>query len=1206
MSFYDNRYYQLNKRLLSVIGQWPFQPRREANVMFAITAFFIFSLTVLEFWGLISGITDLSIIMENVSPLLVNSLVIIKLVNCLFNKYKMKNLLEDVEETWKIIQVGPENKILRNYAEQCRTNTIEYAIGLYITSFSYSTMPIVVSGVYYFLPTNETYTARFLYRLEHVVDVNKYFNLLMLHAIVSIFYIISVPIAIDTLYVLCTQHVCALFENIRYNMERIQDLHFDMLEPDIADDKAYHIIIDCIKSYNRAIKFTDLLSATYATSFFFQLGNVIISLSFSAAELIMVDNQLDEIIRIVCANVAQLIHIFYLCLTSQRLIDYSSGLQRVIYSSNWYMISLRSRQLLKFMLLRTTKPCQIKAGKMYVMSLENFSSILQVSTHFSSRKPGKMNTEYYKINQLFMSWIGQWPEQSSINRFFLSFNLIFAICSQLCLQVCGLIAVWQDWDRVIECSTPIMIHMLCFVKFLNYFVNTQKFKKLFMQLKNTWKLVSFDAQIQILKTYTNEGRKMTKIYAIIMYSSTFMYMILPVIPSIMTFLTNANQTKVHGLLYHVETVVDTEKYYYFILLHSYYSTFFVMTIPVATDPMLIVCVQHACGLFAAIGYQLENMNRNDNIDVNVYPLIEDDEHYRIICDSIAKHREILQFTKSLASSYSTTFLVLTILNVAIVTFSGVQTVTNLDRPTEAFRFAVTGVCLMMHFLFLSLPGQKLIDHSSSMHQAIYAANWYTISLKARKLLNFMLMRCEIPCQITVGKMSVMSLRSFSRVRRYRDNVSFAISTILSLTEFFINLKTGRRHRQCNSRNQIVKMNSLPNDIFQSRQYKFNRVLLSLLGQWPFQKDRDRRIAFIIVSFIGITQAITKVLAIMTLRGDLNAILECVAPLLIDGVCIVKLTNLMLNTKKIKILLLHMQRDWKSWTIESELEILYKFAESGRSITVGYAGGIYAFGSLFPFLAIIPKIIGKNIESNYSTRPVGFPYHVEYYIDLEKYYYPVLIHNYLATAVRLTIIVASDACVAILVQHCCALFSMARYRLEHIKKSIEQDKELALLEEDDKIYKNFVYCIRKHEDALQFAKCLETIYKKALFMEVGMIILIMSLSALQATTDTFTPQLALRHGGYIAAQLLHLFIACWLGQQIVDHSDGVYTSIYAGEWYESPSKSKKLLNMIMLRSTIPCTLTVGKIMVLSLPSFSAVIFLLYILHKIYMFIVHLLS
>jgi len=46
----------------------------------------------------------------------------------------------------------------------------------------------------------------------------------------------------------------------------------------------------------------------------------------------MVDNQFDEIIRILAANVAQLLHIYYLSLTSQRLIDYSNELQNVMYA----------------------------------------------------------------------------------------------------------------------------------------------------------------------------------------------------------------------------------------------------------------------------------------------------------------------------------------------------------------------------------------------------------------------------------------------------------------------------------------------------------------------------------------------------------------------------------------------------------------------------------------------------------------------------------------------------------------------------------------------------------------------------------------------------------------------------------------------------------------------------------------------------------
>ncbi|XP_011065513.1 PREDICTED: odorant receptor 63a-like [Acromyrmex echinatior] len=249
------------------------------------------------------------------------------------------------------------------------------AVGLYAMWLFYTTPPIIVSGIYTLLPTNETYSARFLYRLEHVLDMDKYYNLLMLHGFISVFYIVSVPIAVDNLFTLYIQHVCALFRCVKYNIEQIRSSEFTLLNPDIADDKAYHSIVSCIKLYKRIIKFSDLLSSTYATSFLIMLGNVVICLSFGTAELIMVDNQFDEIIRILAANAAQLLHIYYLSLTSQRLIDYSNELQNVIYSCYWYTISLRSRHLLRFTLMRATKPCQIKAGNIFVMSLETFSKV---------------------------------------------------------------------------------------------------------------------------------------------------------------------------------------------------------------------------------------------------------------------------------------------------------------------------------------------------------------------------------------------------------------------------------------------------------------------------------------------------------------------------------------------------------------------------------------------------------------------------------------------------------------------------------------------------------------------------------------------------------------------------------------------------------------------------------------------------------------
>jgi len=39
----------------------------------------------------------------------------------------MKDLLDRIQETWSVIQTGPENEILRKYAEKSRIFTKKYA-----------------------------------------------------------------------------------------------------------------------------------------------------------------------------------------------------------------------------------------------------------------------------------------------------------------------------------------------------------------------------------------------------------------------------------------------------------------------------------------------------------------------------------------------------------------------------------------------------------------------------------------------------------------------------------------------------------------------------------------------------------------------------------------------------------------------------------------------------------------------------------------------------------------------------------------------------------------------------------------------------------------------------------------------------------------------------------------------------------------------
>lgn len=98
--------------------------------------------------------------------------------------------------------------------KMCRKNLFVVAT-LYTLGVFYSAMPVIVKTLYWILPTNGTYTTRFIFRLDHVLDLDKYFTLLMFIGVLGVFFLMSVWIAADGMFILCTQHVCALFEIIQ-------------------------------------------------------------------------------------------------------------------------------------------------------------------------------------------------------------------------------------------------------------------------------------------------------------------------------------------------------------------------------------------------------------------------------------------------------------------------------------------------------------------------------------------------------------------------------------------------------------------------------------------------------------------------------------------------------------------------------------------------------------------------------------------------------------------------------------------------------------------------------------------------------------------------------------------------------------------------------------------------------------------------------
>jgi hypothetical protein len=79
------------------------------------------------------------------------------------------------------------------------------------------------------------------------------------------------------------------------------------------------------------------------------------------------------------------------------------------------------------------------------------------------------------------------------------------------------------------------------------------------------------------------------------------FLIVPVILNTASYIGLYNASEGRPLMFRTEYFLDSERYYYPLLVHSYIGTLGFVTIVVAIDSMLVFHIQHECGMCEILG-----------------------------------------------------------------------------------------------------------------------------------------------------------------------------------------------------------------------------------------------------------------------------------------------------------------------------------------------------------------------------------------------------------------------------------------------------------------------------------------------------------------------------------------------------------------------------------------------------------------------------
>ncbi|XP_015123023.1 odorant receptor 67c isoform X3 [Diachasma alloeum] len=330
---------------------------------------------------------------------------------------------------------------------------------------------------------------------------------------------------------------------------------------------------------------------------------------------------------------------------------------------------------------------------------------------------------YFKPMKIVSCLAGQWPYQSPMERTIIRSLLVAAVGSQIISQIAAVAEHSNDLDFFMELVPPFVVELTCFTKMINCFFFLGKIKILLEQLQENWKFFPSGRENELLREHSLFGFQMSVLFIGTLYISGFVFGTQPFQAIILHFVLNSN-----------------------------------VTMLVAIDCVFYTCCGHVCGLFAALGHSIEHFNFNNDPQLG-------DDGFAFLRRCIQIHNRVLEFISVMEDVLTVNFLIMLGSVTMAMSLTAVQMVINFDAVVKLLKnlaFAITQVTQLAIKCWMA---QRVMDMSLNIKFSLINSKWYLASPKTQKLIGLMIMRSEIPCEITAGKVIVMCLETFSSTVR---------------------------------------------------------------------------------------------------------------------------------------------------------------------------------------------------------------------------------------------------------------------------------------------------------------------------------------------------------------------------------------------------------------------------------------------------------
>ncbi|KAF3054358.1 Odorant receptor 291 [Nylanderia fulva] len=382
----EERYYRINRIILKTLGLWPYQQSHFVQIHKMLFASILLSFILAQLLVFITTQYNINLLFRILSLVFPTLFSTIKYGMFIIQADRVKQLLEQIRNDWKLLKNKLEINIIEKYASNSRLFTITAMAFCLLGScccIILQLLPIILDII---IPLNESRPCQLIAITEYFVNQEKYIYAIILHEIISAFIAMITIFGTVTTIMMYILHACALFEVASYRIANCWIEKNVLAIPSLRREHIlHHRIVHAIIIHRRAIEFTKFITSTFTISYAILIIVGVGSLSFNFFQflhVITLMNNTNEALIFALFIIIHLIYLFAANYAGQAITDHGIKLFNSTYNGLWYTAPLRTQKLLLFIMRRGTKNVTIGCGTLFIASLEGFAMLTNTAVSY--------------------------------------------------------------------------------------------------------------------------------------------------------------------------------------------------------------------------------------------------------------------------------------------------------------------------------------------------------------------------------------------------------------------------------------------------------------------------------------------------------------------------------------------------------------------------------------------------------------------------------------------------------------------------------------------------------------------------------------------------------------------------------------------------------------------------------------------------------